>query len=557
MRQLRIVLGLLFAMGLVAPAMAAPTVTFDGNAKVRFGMQYVRVDQNDDAALMFMADQRCDQREAYFYGVMFMAHSLKDTLISFVNYETPGGFLANSADGINQDIKSYMTVGAAQSIATSVNNLSAYNALVAGYLGAGQSSKAALTNAANDFLAGAGQTATISNFIQGSQISIIALTNSLTTIQTSWKKAGISSKDLGEYINGSKRAKDRQSLWFGMKDEQNIRLNTNIKDEKFSAKISVDYQVATPTYDGTKTDPSLRCRDAWVAYDFGPLKVTYDTVKGQGRWNADLLDIGDYSAVGSLDFMIKPIANMGDFFVTFMSYRMQEGAKYEVFNNRILPITQLGYEIVNDSIDLKAGGVVDWYRGKDAATGPYFGYLGFTSFAYKIGKIDELAPGSMAFGFSGAYGQNVDGFAGINSNDDTDGLVLSVVTKSDQNLHRAVNKNGNKKDAQVRAVSAFSAIRLWTGALLFSDVFFSQARFVGVNPYDENDWIDYNWMAAYKAEAALVQFFSKNFNVKLGLGLECYSMRPYKDAAIIPVFAEYPKYGGWGFEVTLESEYLF
>jgi hypothetical protein len=552
MKLLKVVLGLAVAVGLFAPAMASPSVTFDGNAKVRFGSQYVRVDGNDDAAMMFMADQRMDQRQAYFYGVMFAAHALKDTLVSFIGYETPSGFMSNSADTFKTDLQKYMEAYIAKSA-----DGGTFAAIYQGFIAMGSTSRQATDATTAAMFGGNPKLATgAANFIAGSQVSILALTNSLTTIQTSWKKVGINGNNLAKYLDGSNRKKDSQSFWFGLKNKQDVRLNTNIKDERLTAKVSVDYQASTPRYD-TKTTPSLECKEAWVAYDFGPLKVTYATVGAQGRWDGDIYDIGDgYSAEGSLDFIIKPFANAGNVFVTLISDHSAEKAKYEVFNNRILPITQLGYEINNDIIDFKAGGVLDWYKGSDSSTGAYKGWMAFASATYKIGKIGELAPGSMAFGFAGAYGQNVDKFAGMNP-DDTDCLVLSVVTKQDNNLHRNTDCHGDKRDAQVRGVHAYSAVRLWEGALFYSGWYMSQARFVGVNPYDSADFIDYKWMTAYKMEFALIQFFSKNFNVKVATGYESYSLRPHSNYGVIPLFDPDPKLGGWGFETLVEAEFLF
>ena len=65
-------------------------------------------------------------------------------------------------------------------------------------------------------------TSTLAN----SQVSLLALTNSLTTIQGSWKKAGINGTNLANYLSGKNREKDSKSFWFGLKNKQDIRVNT-------------------------------------------------------------------------------------------------------------------------------------------------------------------------------------------------------------------------------------------------------------------------------------------------------------------------------------------
>lgn len=552
MKQLRIVLGLAIAACLTVPVMAQPTVTFDGNAKVRFGSQYVRVDGNDDACMMFMADQRMDKRQAYFYGVMFAASAIKSTLISFINYEGTDGFMSNSADGYKADLNSFIEAYIAKSA-----NETAFTSLVAVYMQNGLTARAATDSATDTMFSLNSSLATgASKFLEGSQVSILALTNSLTTIQSSWKKAGINGTNLKDYLSGRNRGKDSKSFWFGLKNKQDIRVNTTLKDERLTARIGVEYQAATPRYDD-KTTPALQCKEAWVAYDWDLIKVTYATVGAQARWDEDILDIGDYSAEGSLDFTIRPFSDKNsDIFVTLISDHSAEKAKYEVFNNRMLPITQLGYESTSDSLDIKLGGVLDWYKGDDSSTGGYTGWMGFASVIFKVGKIKELAPGSMAFGMAGIYGENVSKFAGMDPAD-TDCLVLSAVTKNDNNLYRNTDCHGDKRDAQVRGIHAYSAVRLWEGALFYTGWYFSQARFVGVNPYDENDFITYKWMTAYKAELALIQYFSRNFNVKLACGYECYSLRPHSDYGIVTPFKPHPYLGGWGYETLLECEYKF
>jgi hypothetical protein len=159
-------------------------------------------------------------------------------------------------------------------------------------------------------------------------------------------------------------------------------------------------------------------------------------------------------------------------------------------------------------------------------------------------------------GFAGLYGQNVDKFAGMDPNNN-DCIVNQVVTQTTQHIERAADSKGNLKDGQVRGVNLYGAVRLWTGALFYADAQFSQMRYVGSSPYDNNMYIDYKWMTSYRVRLALVQFFSKNFNVKLGTGYECYCIAPTGNYGIIPLFAEHPKNGGFGIETTIEGQYLF
>ncbi|MGL4369021.1 MAG: hypothetical protein ACRCUT_05025, partial [Spirochaetota bacterium] len=247
----------------------------------------------------------------------------------------------------------------------------------------------------------------------------------------------------------------------------------------------------------------------------------------QGRWNADIQYIGDYSGEASLNFAIKT-GEKQDIFFTIMSDRaVSSPIQYENADSRKIPMIQAGYEIETDTIVASVGGVVDKYNKKDA---DYLGYMGFANVVYKMGKIDELENGSMAFGISGVYGVNVSKFAGMDPAD------MECITLHAYGTFAPTPVAKYADDSTVYGAIAFVAGSFWTGGLISADVRYSQATLSDSDPY-----------TAIKAEGGVTQYFAKNFYVMVAGGYESYSV----------VAGDKGADAAWGYEATVEAGYKF
>jgi hypothetical protein len=163
----------------------------------------------------------------------------------------------------------------------------------------------------------------------------------------------------------------------------------------------------------------------------------------------------------------------------------------------------------------------------------------FGNVTYKMGNIGELQTGSMAFGLSGVYGQNVSAFA-ANDPVDMDSVTLSVsqiasgINPSEDPL---LVGSADDEDSTVYGGLIFFAGSFWKGGLIYTDFRYSEAKL-----YGESDAF-----SAYKFQVSATQYFSKNFYVMLGTGYESYSVVPDDDG--------YDR--AWGYEAVVEAGYKF
>ncbi|MGL4370164.1 MAG: hypothetical protein ACRCUT_10915, partial [Spirochaetota bacterium] len=279
---------------------------------------------------------------------------------------------------------------------------------------------------------------------------------------------------------GRDRDEDSKGMFYGLKNEQSTRLNAKIEDGKLTANFGAEM-------DSTN---GVAVKAADVAYDFGMLKITYSDASLQSRWNADIQYVGDYSGESSLDFSVKPGENMGNLFFTILSDKsVSTDVMYENTDLRVIPMMQLGYEYESDTLNGSVGGVLDKYKG-DIDKDDYTGYMGFANVVYKMGKIDELENGSMAFGISGIYGKNTSRFAGMDPADmeavtlDVAGAVAAGVAEYlDGRVNPIIQIQKGDKDSTVYGAIAFVAGSFWTGGLVSADARYSQVKLSDSDPY--------------------------------------------------------------------------
>lgn len=320
-----------------------------------------------------------------------------------------------------------------------------------------------------------------------------------------------------------------KGLFIGQKREQSAALNMTIEDDKLTVKIATELD----------SKKQFEVKQAAFSFNYGVGAITFDVAGIQNRWNADIFYVDDYNKdMSSLDFTFIPGEQMGNVFFTLISNKAVGSAvRYENTDDRMLPIVQLGYEYTSAMIDAKVGGVYDKYKG-DTVSNDYTGYLGFGNVTVKLGNIKELETGSMAFGLSGVYGQNVSAFASM------DPVDMESVTMSLSQFADAINpgeepipvaKMGDD-DAKVWGGLVFFAGSFWKGGLVYTDFRYSELKFGSEDPF-----------SAYKFQVSVTQYLTKNFYVMPGAGYETYSVSAGDKA--------YDK--AWGYEATLEAGYKF
>jgi len=453
-------LAVLAAVAIAVPAMSAPTVTWSGQAKARYGMQYMEVDKTSMESVAFLAGLKEDTTLATQAGLFA---SMPALLAGIEGGIAMGASVDAAAAGV------YSSLSAEQQ---------------AGLKAAGFPDAASLASA------------------------YTAVTDS----------------------DASK------GMFAGQKNEQSVRLNAKIEDDKLTAVIGVELDA----------NNGVKAKQADISFDYGVGKVTYSTIGVQNRWDANIFyvgnyegDLGDSNVKSSLDFTYKPGDNMGNVFFTLISDKaVGTPVQYENTDNRIIPIMQLGYEYSSSTLDAKVGGVFDKYKG-DVKDDGYTGYLAFGNVTYKMGNIGELQTGSMAFGISGVYGQNVSAFA-ANDPVDMDSVTISVSRiaemKNPAEEPMLVGSDG-KEDSTVYGGLIFFAGSFWKGGLVYTDLRYSEVKL-----YGESDPF-----SAYKFQVAVTQYLTKNFYVMLGTGYESYSVVPDDDGID----------RAWGYEVVLEAGYKF
>lgn len=443
------------AVAIAIPAMSAPTVTWSGEAKARYGMQYMEVDKTHAASLSFLAGLREDSTRALQYGA-----------------------LAGAASGVKPALDN--TAIAPEDIWAAV-----------GALGQGAFTAMGLDSA----------------------------------------------EKVAQFARDYRSGKYAEGTFAGQKNEQSVRLNAKIEDDKLTAVIGVELDAKN----------GIKAKQADISFDYGVGKVTYSTIGVQNRWDANIFYVGNYegdpgdsNVKSSLDFTYMPGDKMGNVFFTLISDKaVGTPVKYENLDNRVIPIMQLGYEYSSSTIDAKGGAVFDKYKG-DVLDNGYTGYLFFGNVTYKMGNIGELQTGSMAFGISGLYGQNVSAFA-ANDPVDMDSVTISVsqriVEMKNPSEYPILVGSDGKEDSTVYGGLIFFAGSFWKGGLVYTDFRYSEVKLYGASdPF-----------SAYKFQIAVTQYFSKNFYLMAGTGYESYSV----------VAGDKGFDRAWGYEVVLEAGYKF
>jgi hypothetical protein len=318
----------------------------------------------------------------------------------------------------------------------------------------------------------------------------------------------------------------------GQKQEQAARLNMKVEDDKLTVKIGAEVD----------SDKEFELKQAAFSFDYGIGAITYDAAGSQNRWNENIFYVGgsdeNNDGISSVDFTFIPGPQMGNVFLTLISNKANSSAvKYENNDDRVIPIMQLGYEYTSAMVDATAGGVLDKYKG-ETASNDYTGYLGFGNVTIKLGNIKELETGSMAFGLSGVYGQNVSTFAPMDTADmESATLSVSQIASALNPLDDPilVGKSGDD-DAKVWGGLVFFAGSFWTGGLVYTDFRYSEVKFGSEDPF-----------SAYKFQVSVTQYLTKNFYVMPGAGYEAYSVVPGDDGID----------KAWGYEATIEAGFKF
>ncbi|PKL15226.1 MAG: hypothetical protein CVV49_21715 [Spirochaetae bacterium HGW-Spirochaetae-5] len=456
MKQIKYLVALALAAAVTMPAMADPKVTFSGGAKVRYGFQYMEVDENSMTSIAFLSGLREDNNNAKLYGIL----------------ANPAAYAALKA---SFDSGSTAVTKATLYGVTSVADLAAFN----------------------------------------------------TKYGTNFTDAS-----LDQAIADYRSRKHAKALFTGQKQEQAAALNMKVEDDKLTVKIGVEVD----------SEKELEVKQAAFSFDYGFGAITYDAAGSQNRWNENIFYVGgsdeNNDGISSVDFTFIPAPQMGNIFLTLISNKANSSAvKYENNDDRIIPITQLGYEYTSAMIDAKVGGVYDKYKGETAAN-DYTGYLGFGNVTVKLGNIKELETGSMAFGLSGLYGQNVSTFAPMDTAD-MESATISVSqiasAKSPLDDPILVAKSGDD-DAKVWGGLVFFAGSFWKGGLVYTDFRYSEVKWGSNDPF-----------SAYKFQVSITQYFNKNFYIMPGAGYEAYSV----------VAGDKGIDKAWGYEGVIEAGYKF
>ena len=457
MKQIKYLVALALAAAVTVPAMAEPKVTFSGDVKVRYGMQYMEVDKDSMESMSFLSGLREDNNSAKLYGILAnpLAAGLK---ANFDNTAIPAAGLAAGIPG-----------------ALGLADLDEFN----------------------------------------------------DTYGTNYTTA-----TLTQAIVDYRSAKYKEALFTGQKQEQAARLNMKVEDDKLTVKIGAEVD----------SDKEFELKQAAFSFDYGIGAITYDAAGSQNRWNGDIFYVGgsddNNTGMSSVDLTFIPAPQMGNVFLTLISNKANSSAvKYENNDDRIIPITQLGYEYTSAMIDAKVGGVYDNYKG-ETADNDYTGYMAFGNVTVKLGNIKALETGSMAFGISGVYGQNVSAFAPMDTADMESATIsvsqiASALSPLDDPI--LVAKRGDD-DAKVMGGHVFFAGSFWTGGLVYTDFRYSEVKWGSDDPF-----------SSYKFQVSVTQYFNKNFYVMPGAGYETYSV----------VAGDKGIDKAWGYEATLEAGYKF
>lgn len=375
---------------------------------------------------------------------------------------------------------------------------------------------------------------------------------------------------------GSDASEDSFS-YFGLKAETGLILRADIvanDNDKLTGGFEVEFQAVSEqmelTYDDvdpanpedgsynvelTETRRPIVVNSAWVAYDFGPVILTYNAANMQGRWDTSIQYIDDYSSGMSLDAKM-PVNGLGYAFVTLMSDNAYSAVGYEDTELRTIPMVQAGFTYESDMIDATVGGVFDQPT-EDG--GDYTGYMVFGDAAYKMGGDIGRDVGSLRVGFSAVYGQNVSAFAGSDPN----GLTYHMLTFGSATYGAPVAggtiaSNGDE-DSTVMGARLHVAYTLWAGGILSYDARYSMVKladgtFATALPAEA---FDSEWVASIYQSISLTQAFDANMFVTLGLGYERYE-RTLADTSNAGVGVDFLDLdAAYGIEATVQAGYRF
>lgn len=339
---------------------------------------------------------------------------------------------------------------------------------------------------------------------------------------------------------------DGTATFVGLKNESSVKLGTKLAsaDGKFTADVAA------------KLDTTVSVYNAWVAYDLGPVAVKYNSAGSSGRWDADIMYVGDSSMQNSLDFTIKPVPGIGYAFFTVMSATGVTGTvKYENDIRRIAPVMQAGYVYTVDldsmgAVEATAGAVFD-------ANSAYPVYMGFGGAKWTKGAM-ATEVGSMVVSLTGVFGANTASIAGMTSTDmEAATLNVTDVRMTGFNGTTYIGANTVSKnlglDSYVGGGRLVAAATLWTGGVVGVDARLSQILFGG---YNKN-------LTSMKFGGAVTQFFSANFYAVVGGGYESYSVNTgdvaYTNAFLTGAFGLGPQGGtvASGYEIFLGAGFMF
>ncbi len=511
MKQIKYLAALALVAAIALPAMAETKVTFSGNAKARFGFQYMKADNTDFQSLALMAGLKEDTKAATVYAALSNTTAASTTAVNAMSYLAQRDIAAAAAGGGTATVGTYAAVDGINPLAplalgplsfTSITDLAKY----------------AVKKKMDDAITA----------LNGPN-ETLAYNAVLGAFGTT-----MSSAEVLKLVRAYQSGKAAQGLFVGSKNEQSTRLNVKIEDDKLTFKVGAELD---STY-------GFVLKQAAISFDYGIGAVTYDDAGNQGRYNADIFYVGNSNGnKSSLDFTFKPGEGMGNVFFTLMSTKAMSGVKYENTANRTIPIMQLGYEYTSDMVDVTGGYIYDKFKGGTTEV-KQTGYMGFGTVTFKVADIKKLdGDMAMAISLSGLIGQNVVNFANMKATDlESASVSLNQFGLGNNPLttQTTVSRSAADKDAHVRGMIVSAGVTPWKGGLISGSYRISELT-LGGEPF-----------TAYKAELAVTQYFSKNFYVLLGGGTESYSVTA-GDQTILgnPVEAAY------GYEGTLEFGYKF
>jgi hypothetical protein len=182
-------------------------------------------------------------------------------------------------------------------------------------------------------------------------------------------------------------ASGEATTFAGLANETAANLNANVTAGKLTAKIG---------YNAKSTGVGVE--NAWLKYSFNDTMYLMYKKGSNNHWSTDVKGFAD-GGQDSLKF-----SAMGAFVVLWSNDSTTTPVKYTNTDYRLLPLTQIGYELSNDMMDLTAGVALDVAK-EDFQGEAYTGYLLFLKFAYKLAGMGKA-------GLEGAYASNASNIMG-------------------------------------------------------------------------------------------------------------------------------------------------